>query len=264
MQFGVVLATFAIAYPILGGLSNVFGTLLAVIFIQGFLIEGLRFMGDWRNLLFGGLIVLAMNVRPRGLLDAGAMLALQAAAPSRARIEAVLELQGLSKHFGGVRAVDGVDLSVARGEILGLIGPNGSGKSTIVNLICGLFPPTAGRIVFNGADISDLPPHARVTLGDRAHLPEHPPVRAIDGLAESLGRAEFRRAAQPEFSRAAGSAARAARAPRSTARWSSSIWRTSATSWPAIWPSASSGGSNSPARSRPSPPCCCSTSRRPA
>jgi branched-chain amino acid transport system permease protein len=76
-QFGVVLATFAIAYPILGGLSNVFGTLLAVIFIQGFLIEGLRFMGDWRNLLFGGLIVLAMNVRPRGLLDAGAVLALK-------------------------------------------------------------------------------------------------------------------------------------------------------------------------------------------
>ncbi|MBI5263451.1 MAG: branched-chain amino acid ABC transporter permease, partial [Bradyrhizobium sp.] len=59
VQFGVILATFAIAYPILGGLSNVFGTLLAVIFIQGFLIEGLRFLGDWRNLLFGALIVLA-------------------------------------------------------------------------------------------------------------------------------------------------------------------------------------------------------------
>jgi len=77
VQFGVILATFAIAYPILGGLSNVFGTLLAVIFIQGFLIEGLRFLGDWRNLLFGALIVLAMNVRPRGLLDAGSMLALK-------------------------------------------------------------------------------------------------------------------------------------------------------------------------------------------
>jgi len=76
-QFGVVLATFAIAYPILGGLSNVFGTLLAAIFIQGFLIEGLRFLGDWRNLLFGGLIVLAMNVRPRGLLDAGTTRALK-------------------------------------------------------------------------------------------------------------------------------------------------------------------------------------------
>jgi branched-chain amino acid transport system permease protein len=69
VQFGVALASFAIAYPILGGLSTVFGTLFAVIFIQGFLIEGLRFLGDWRNLLFGGLIVLAMNVRPRGLID---------------------------------------------------------------------------------------------------------------------------------------------------------------------------------------------------
>jgi branched-chain amino acid transport system permease protein len=74
IQFGVVLATFAIAYPILGGLSNVFGTLIAVIFIQAFLIEGLRFMGDWRNLLFGGLIVLAMNLRPGGLLDARTLL----------------------------------------------------------------------------------------------------------------------------------------------------------------------------------------------
>jgi branched-chain amino acid transport system permease protein len=83
VQFGVVLATFAIAYPILGGLSTVFGTLLAVIFIQGFLIEGLRFMGDWRNLLFGGLIVLAMNVRPRGLLDAGTLRALKRLFASR-------------------------------------------------------------------------------------------------------------------------------------------------------------------------------------
>jgi ABC-type branched-subunit amino acid transport system ATPase component len=77
----------------------------------------------------------------------------------------VLELQGIAKHFGGVRAVDGVDLTVKRGEILGLIGPNGSGKSTIVNLICGLYPLTAGRVVFNGADISELPPHTRVSLG---------------------------------------------------------------------------------------------------
>lgn len=77
VQFGVILATFAIAYPILGGLSNVFGTLLAVVFIQGFLIEGLRFLGDWRNLLFGALIVLAMNLRPRGFLDAGGLASLK-------------------------------------------------------------------------------------------------------------------------------------------------------------------------------------------
>jgi ABC-type branched-subunit amino acid transport system ATPase component len=77
----------------------------------------------------------------------------------------VLELQQIAKHFGGVHAVDGIDLTVKRGEILGLIGPNGSGKSTIVNLITGLFPLTSGRVVFNGNDISNLPSHTRVGLG---------------------------------------------------------------------------------------------------
>ena len=67
--FTVLLATFAIAYPILGGLSNVFGTLIAVVFIQGLLIEGLRFLGDWRMLLFGALIIVAMNIKPLGLFD---------------------------------------------------------------------------------------------------------------------------------------------------------------------------------------------------
>ena len=67
--FTVLLATFAIAYPILGGVSSVFGTLVAVIFIQGLLVEGLRFLGDWRMLLFGALIVVVMNVKPRGLFD---------------------------------------------------------------------------------------------------------------------------------------------------------------------------------------------------
>ncbi len=67
--FTVLLATFAIAYPILGGLSNVFGTLIAVLFIQGLLVEGLRFLGDWRMLLFGALIIVAMNIKPLGLFD---------------------------------------------------------------------------------------------------------------------------------------------------------------------------------------------------
>jgi branched-chain amino acid transport system permease protein len=76
LSFNVLVATFAIAYPIVGGLSNVLGTLLAVIFVQVFLIEGLRDLGDWRNLLFGALIVLAMNLRPRGLLDPRALAVL--------------------------------------------------------------------------------------------------------------------------------------------------------------------------------------------
>jgi branched-chain amino acid transport system permease protein len=66
-NFNVLVATFAIAYPIVGGLRSVFGTLAAVIFVQAFLVEGLRFLGDWRNLLFGALIILAMTLRPHGL-----------------------------------------------------------------------------------------------------------------------------------------------------------------------------------------------------
>ena len=57
----------------------------------------------------------------------------------------MLRLNNLAKHFGGVRAVDGVQIEVTKGEVLGLIGPNGSGKSTIVNLICGVF--SAGLLV---------------------------------------------------------------------------------------------------------------------
>jgi branched-chain amino acid transport system ATP-binding protein len=77
----------------------------------------------------------------------------------------VLELKSLSKHFGGVRAVDGIDLAVRANEILGLIGPNGSGKSTTVNLICGLFPVTSGAVIFRGEDVTALAPHQRVAKG---------------------------------------------------------------------------------------------------
>ena len=77
LTFTVLLATFAIAYPILGGLASVFGTLAAVVFIQGFLIEGLRFLGDWRNLLFGLLIILVMTLKPSGIFDARTALLLR-------------------------------------------------------------------------------------------------------------------------------------------------------------------------------------------
>lgn len=77
----------------------------------------------------------------------------------------MLKLEGLSKHFGGVRAVDGVDLDIRENEIFGLIGPNGSGKSTIINLITGLLPPTAGRVVLAGRDLTPLAMHARAQVG---------------------------------------------------------------------------------------------------
>jgi branched-chain amino acid transport system ATP-binding protein len=68
----------------------------------------------------------------------------------------------LSKAFGGLRAVNGVSLSVSPGEVLGLIGPNGSGKTTLLNLIAGTIRPDAGAIRMNGEDLTRLPNHSRV------------------------------------------------------------------------------------------------------
>ena len=69
---------------------------------------------------------------------------------------ALLETFDLSKHFGGLRAVEGLSFEIREGEILGLIGPNGAGKSTLFNMLSGFFPPTRGKIVFRGEDISRL------------------------------------------------------------------------------------------------------------
>ena len=77
----------------------------------------------------------------------------------------MLELKALTKHFGGVKAVDGLDLDVHEGEIFGLIGPNGSGKSTTVNLICGVFPVTSGTVLFRDQDITAAQPHQALGHG---------------------------------------------------------------------------------------------------
>jgi branched-chain amino acid transport system ATP-binding protein len=70
----------------------------------------------------------------------------------------VLEVQGVGKSFGALAALAGVSLRVRQGEVFSVIGPNGAGKSTLFNVISGLYPPSAGRVVFQGEEISGLPP----------------------------------------------------------------------------------------------------------
>ncbi len=78
---------------------------------------------------------------------------------AEAQVPALLEVRGLRKHYGGVKAVDGCEFSVLRGELIGLIGPNGAGKSTVIELLSGLVKPDAGTVTFDGREIQGRPPH---------------------------------------------------------------------------------------------------------
>jgi branched-chain amino acid transport system ATP-binding protein len=80
-------------------------------------------------------------------------------------VTALLEVQGLTKHFGGLAAVTGVDFTVAAGQIKALIGPNGAGKTTIFNLIAGVLAPTRGRVLFAGMPLPTCRPHAVAARG---------------------------------------------------------------------------------------------------
>ena len=78
---------------------------------------------------------------------------------------ALLELEKVTKRFGGLIAVDRVDLQIKRGQFVGIVGPNGSGKTTLFNCISGVFFPEEGHIIFEGQDITNLPPYKRAPLG---------------------------------------------------------------------------------------------------
>lgn len=77
----------------------------------------------------------------------------------------VIETRGLTKRFGGLTAVDQVDLTVPENEIRAIIGPNGAGKSTLFNMVTGFLDPSEGTVLFNGEDITDLKPHERCQKG---------------------------------------------------------------------------------------------------
>jgi branched-chain amino acid transport system ATP-binding protein len=82
-----------------------------------------------------------------------------------AAMAALLEVQSVSKRFGGLQALSNVGFTVAEGEIVGIIGPNGAGKTTLFNVVTGVYPPDSGRVVFRGVDVTGAAPYRICKLG---------------------------------------------------------------------------------------------------
>jgi ABC-type branched-subunit amino acid transport system ATPase component len=105
----------------------------------------------------------------------------------------LLEVMGLSRHFGGLAALDGVSFTVAKGEVVGLIGPNGSGKTTLLNVVCGRLAPLAGAVRLAGAPITGATPEAICRAGiagtfQLARIPDALDARDNVAVAAMYGR----------------------------------------------------------------------------
>ncbi|MEO5347144.1 MAG: ABC transporter ATP-binding protein [Magnetococcus sp. YQC-9] len=87
--------------------------------------------------------------------------------------ETMIQMSGVSKHFGTIAALDGIDLTVKRGEVVGFLGPNGAGKTTTMRILSGLLAPSEGSIAVGGVDVLEDPVEARAKIG---FLPENPPI----------------------------------------------------------------------------------------
>jgi branched-chain amino acid transport system permease protein len=164
---------------LLGGAQSPFGGAIGT----GLLIllpEWLRFLKEVYLAAYGLAVILIMVFLPAGIWGLIRSRVSKYRAPPAVDVDAIpglnlevpitdpspiLKLDNVSKHFGGVRAVDGITVDVARGTVHALIGPNGSGKTTTLNILNGIYKATAGSIVFNGRDITDASPHERAGLG---------------------------------------------------------------------------------------------------
>ena len=185
-----------LAMAVLGGNGSAVGAVVGAVLLT-MLPEVLRFLKDSYMMVYAAGIVAVMIFLPGGIASLvrtfpvsqrlrewwhmGSKAAQQVeiatavatpAKPQPAILPAgagkngtLLTVKGLAKHFGGLKAVDGVDMEVRRGEIQALIGPNGSGKTTILNMLSGLYVPTAGEILLDGNPVTGQKPHVITTHG---------------------------------------------------------------------------------------------------
>ncbi len=199
-RFGALAALALIAFTYFGGITMVSGAIIAGIgATEGLLPHGfdewLGLSGNWAFLIGGIALIITLLVNPEGIAGTGftkkmqkrKRLAAEAAAEARARGDAlpqaaerpvrsaprapraeggavVLSATGISVSFGGLKALDEVDLTVSEGQLVGLIGPNGAGKTTFIDTISG-FVPYRGQSELDGRALDGLPAHARADRG---------------------------------------------------------------------------------------------------
>jgi len=180
-QFSFAESIVFLTMALLGGVASPIGAVIGT----GLLIlipEWLRFLKNIPGLylaIYGLFVILIVRFMPDGIWGfvqesinkwrakvspyvASPALQLM---PAKTGGDTVLEVTGLSKHFGGLKAVDKVDISVCRGGVHALIGPNGSGKTTTLNMLSGLYKTTSGKIVLDGTDVTNMPAHERTAAG---------------------------------------------------------------------------------------------------
>ena len=164
---------------LLGGAQSPFGGALGTSLLI-LLPEWLRFLKEVYLAAYGLAVILIMVFLPTGIwglisvrvakykkpvpIDLASIVPLDVEVPVTDPAP-ILRLDNVQKYFGGVKAVDGITIDVARGTVHALIGPNGSGKTTTLNVLNGIYNATAGKVVFDGVDITEKTPHERAGFG---------------------------------------------------------------------------------------------------
>jgi branched-chain amino acid transport system permease protein len=180
-QFSFAESIVFLTMSLLGGVASPIGSAIGT----GLLIlipEWLRFLKSVPGLylaIYGLSVILIIRFMPDGIwgfINAATerwrgRAKVHAAGPALQLVPAtvggdiVLDVKGLAKYFGGLKAVDNVDIQVRRGGVHALIGPNGSGKTTTLNVLSGLYKATAGKVILDGTDVTEMPPHLRAAAG---------------------------------------------------------------------------------------------------
>ncbi|PZE21178.1 ATP-binding cassette domain-containing protein [Paenibacillus xerothermodurans] len=181
------------AMLITGGSDSIIGAVVGTVLLT-WLPEWLRAFKEYYLAIYGGLIIVFLIFLPNGIwglmgslydmifkkkaaseentagikfIEGKTLTYLNRAGElaRRQEQEVIFQVSGLKKHFGGVKAVDGIDFHVKKGDIHVLIGPNGSGKTTVINVLSGIYSATAGQIAYRGSEITNLKPHLIVGMG---------------------------------------------------------------------------------------------------